>query len=343
MSMPICTVRLRAFRVRAGLCTRSATSSAPEQAEDRSAGAHPRIGRGSVAGRRARRGTDQVDAQEPTWAVERLHDRSDDPQRVHVETQVDDGAMDQGHAEQAPVLAVDIHRALVQQEHALEAGIPAVQHQQADHAGDGQDAVGHHRLRHAVGARAAEGAFGPAVVPQLLAQPADARLDLRLFRSRRPTPRLAVGARRSADVIAAHARRRQRLPGAPGELILRCLGGADPGLQRSGFVVHSVAALGQAQQGRRVEHRVAAADDADERPRGKVPITLIGQHLPSLQQAHGDVAVEWAGPAAGSGNEEGAGSAPRPGERSVIAPDSTRPGRIRPSTHGGASRATALA
>ena len=145
------------------------------------------------------------------------------------------------------------------------------EHRDADADRDGQERVGDDRLRDARCASAAEGSLGAPVVTELLAQPADARLQLSLLRLWRSPRRLTVGARRTRDVIAAHASRSQGLPGAPGQGILGGLGGRDPGLQRGRLIIHPIAALGEAQQRGRMERRIRAAHHPCEGARPRSP------------------------------------------------------------------------
>ena len=59
-----------------------------------------------VAADRARRGREEVDREVQPRAVELLDERAREVQRVHVEDQVQESAVEQRHREQAPVLAV---------------------------------------------------------------------------------------------------------------------------------------------------------------------------------------------------------------------------------------------
>jgi len=153
--------------------------------------------------------------------------------------------VDEGHGEETPVLSTEVDGELVEQQPRLQFSLAPQQDEQADDARDGQQAIGHDRLGHTLRARAAEGPLGGAVVAQLLAQPADAGLQLRLLRRRGTTCRLAVGPGGTGHVVGAHAGGRQGLPGAPRERILGRLRGRDPGLQGSRLLVEAVAAFGQ--------------------------------------------------------------------------------------------------
>ncbi len=193
---------------------------------------------------------------------------------------------------------------------------PPSSDEQADDARDRQQAVGHDRLGHALRARATEGPLGRAVVAQLLAQPADAGLQLGLLRRGGTTRRLAVGPGGTGHVVRAHAGGRQGLPGAPRERILRCLRGRDPGLQGGRLIVETVAAFGQPEQGGRMQRRVRAAHDACERAGGEIPVALVGQDLAALQQAHRHVAVQGPGTACVADQGGGRVATPARGSRS---------------------------
>ena len=76
-----------------------------EQPEDRPGRPDRRdVATESEAGHRARGGTGQVEQQEPDRPVPALDDRAREVERVHVEAEVEQVAVEQGHAPEAPVL-----------------------------------------------------------------------------------------------------------------------------------------------------------------------------------------------------------------------------------------------
>jgi hypothetical protein len=87
-----------------------------EETEDSAAGPDGRVRRRGVAGRRAGRGAEPVDGEVAPGAVERLDDGADRPERVHVEEQVDEAAVDEHDRQQAPVLVVEQDGELVEEE-----------------------------------------------------------------------------------------------------------------------------------------------------------------------------------------------------------------------------------
>ena len=183
-----------------------------EEAEDRAARPDRRVGRRRVAGRRAGHGAEHVDAEVAPGAVERLDDGADDPEGVHVEEQVDEAAVDEhdgaaGASTRRRSRMANLSSSSVR----LELGLAAHQGQEADDDRDRQQAVGDDRLRHAAERVRLKARSARAPVSQLLAQPADARLELRLLRRRGAPGGLAVGARR-ASACRRSARVRRRGP-----------------------------------------------------------------------------------------------------------------------------------
>ena len=183
-----------------------------------------------------------------------------------------------------------------------------------------RSAVGDDRLRHAARARAAEGPLGSAPVAQLLAQPADARLELGLLGRRRTPGRLAVGARGARHVARADACGRQGLPGPPGQRVLRRLRRRDPGLHGRGLVVEPVAALGQTEQRGGVDGRVRAAHDPANVPAAMSQSPWSASVWPRLQQSDRDVSVERARPAGVAVRGRRKGHCPSQEQRGLASP-----------------------
>ena len=187
-----------------------------EQPEDRPAGTHRRRRVEQVAGDRAAQAREQVDRDVRGAAVERLRERADDPQRIHVQAQVDEAGVRQRHGQQRQYSPCE-HGVLVEQQqvaHLVAQRARAVQDEEADDRRYGDDRVGRVRREHA-GSGTAEVARRCALVAHFLVQPAKTRLDRRELVGRCARLCLAIGAR-GGDVIAlANARARQLHPCLP--------------------------------------------------------------------------------------------------------------------------------
>ena len=162
---------------------------------------------------RARGGAGQVEEQEPDRPVPALDDRAREVERVHVEAEVEQVAVEQGHGPQPPVLPRR-HGGLVELEKVVDrlAGRwLGEQRGQRDDARDRDDHEGHRDPRR-VAAAAREVALRGAGVAGLLVEPAEAAGDLGLVLGRRPAVRLAVGGDRAVQVAVADARGRDVPP-----------------------------------------------------------------------------------------------------------------------------------
>ena len=236
----------------------------PEQSEDRARGPDRRdIAAEHEARHRPAGRAREIEQEEPDRAVPAFDDRSGQVQRIHVEAEVKQAAVEQRHRPQAPVLPGRDRRLVELERIEQEPAFLREQGRQRDDRAQGDE---DHRDRdeRAIATTACEVAPRRAGVAHLLGQPAEPVRDLRLVFHRGAAIGLSIGVDGAGQVTVADPGGRH-VP--PRRIAGRRLSDLDRGLPRRDgrrVVTESIAGLAQPEQCRGRHGGVIEPDDPAE-------------------------------------------------------------------------------